>query len=55
MVFGAVAALLTGLLAPLAYEMGLNRRVRCRDDLELDFGMPVLAVLDRPNSQVLLQ
>jgi polysaccharide biosynthesis transport protein len=46
--------LLSGLLAPLAHEMWFNRRVRCRDDLELDFGMPVLAVLDRSNKQVSL-
>jgi polysaccharide biosynthesis transport protein len=54
MVLGAAAALLSGLLAPLAHEMWFNRRVRCRDDLELDFGMPVLAVLDRSNKQVSL-
>jgi uncharacterized protein involved in exopolysaccharide biosynthesis len=40
---GALAALLSGLLGPLAYELILNRRVRCRDDLERDLGIPVLA------------
>ena len=39
----ALAALLCGLLGPLAYELILNRRVRCRDDLERDLGVPVLA------------
>jgi polysaccharide biosynthesis transport protein len=54
MVLGAAAALLTGLLAPLAYEIWFKRRVRCRDDVELDFGMPVLAVLDRSDKPVSL-
>jgi uncharacterized protein involved in exopolysaccharide biosynthesis len=40
---GALAALMCGLLGPLAYELILNRRVRCRDDLEKDLGIPVLA------------
>ena len=40
---GAFAALLCGLLGPLAYELILNRRVRCRDDLERDLGVSVLA------------
>jgi uncharacterized protein involved in exopolysaccharide biosynthesis len=54
MVLGSAGALLAGLLAPLAYEIWLNRRVRCRDDLELEFGMPVLAVLDRSDDQAVL-
>lgn len=33
-----------GLFAPLCYEL-LNRRVRCRDDIERDHGIPVLAEL----------
>lgn len=52
LVLGAVGALLIGLLAPLAYEFWLRRRIRCRDDLELDFGMPVLAVLERVPDRV---
>jgi len=28
---------------PFAYELLLNRRLRCRDDLERNFGIPVLA------------
>lgn len=33
-----------GLAIPLCYEL-LNRRVRCRDDIERDHGIPVLAEL----------
>lgn len=33
-----------GILIPLCYEL-LNRRVRCRDDLERDHGIPVLVEL----------
>lgn len=32
---------------PFAYELLLNRRLRCRDDLERNFGIPVLAQLGR--------
>ena len=45
MLVGTMAAVLIGLLAPFMYELWLNRRVRCRDDLERHFGMPVLAEL----------
>jgi polysaccharide biosynthesis transport protein len=31
----------------LAYEILVNRRLRCRDDVERDFGIPVLAEFDR--------
>jgi uncharacterized protein involved in exopolysaccharide biosynthesis len=50
MLAGIMGAVMIGLLAPLAYELLLNRRVRCRDDLERHFGMPVLAELGRRNS-----
>jgi uncharacterized protein involved in exopolysaccharide biosynthesis len=46
MLAGVVAACIAGISVPLIYEMGFNRRIRCRDDLERDFGMPVLAELD---------
>lgn len=36
------AGLVLGLLGPLAYELLFNRRVRCRDDLERDYDLPVL-------------
>ena len=42
----ALGALLCGLLGPMAYELVLNRRVRCRDDVERDLGVPVLAEFD---------
>jgi uncharacterized protein involved in exopolysaccharide biosynthesis len=38
---GCVIALFSAIAGPLVYEM-LNRRVRCRDDLERDHGIPVL-------------
>jgi polysaccharide biosynthesis transport protein len=46
MLAAALAALLCGLLGPMAYELVLNRRVRCRDDVERDLGVPVLAEFD---------
>lgn len=46
LVLGAGGSLLIGLGLPLAYER-LNRRVRCRDDLELQHGVPVLAEFGR--------
>lgn len=38
---GFLASLTLGLFGPLSLEL-LNRRVRCRDDLERDHGVPVL-------------
>lgn len=34
-----------GLAIPFGYEILLNRRVRCRDDLEREYGIPVLMEL----------
>ena len=45
-VLGGGAALLLGLGVPLVYER-FNRRVRCRDDLERQYGVPVLAEFGR--------
>jgi uncharacterized protein involved in exopolysaccharide biosynthesis len=45
LVVGTMGALLIGLLAPLLYELWVDRRIRSRDDLERHFGMPVLAEL----------
>jgi polysaccharide biosynthesis transport protein len=46
-----ILAVVTGsalaLLGPLVFEL-LNRRVRCRDDLERELGIPVLIELGRP-------
>jgi polysaccharide biosynthesis transport protein len=44
---GAFIGILLGLIGPLAYEILFNRRLRCRDDVERDFGIPVLAEFDR--------
>jgi uncharacterized protein involved in exopolysaccharide biosynthesis len=46
MLMGALAGLLIGLAAPFAYELVVNRRVRCRDDFERGFGVPVLSEFD---------
>jgi uncharacterized protein involved in exopolysaccharide biosynthesis len=35
-----------GLALPLCYELFVNRRLRCRDDLERTLGIPVLAQFD---------
>ena len=41
MLAGLIAGLMLGLLVPLCRDL-LNRRVRCRDDLERDHNIPVL-------------
>lgn len=46
LVLGAIAALVLGLGIPLASEL-FNRRVRCRDDLERQHGVPVLVEFGR--------
>lgn len=43
---GAIIGLLLGLAAPFVYELMINRRVRCRDDFERVFGLPVLSEFD---------
>jgi uncharacterized protein involved in exopolysaccharide biosynthesis len=40
---GLLLGIALGMAGPLAYELLVNRRLRCRDDLERDFGIPVLA------------
>lgn len=47
---GVAAALFFALAGPLLYELILNRRVRHRDDLERDLGIPVLAELGGPRA-----
>jgi succinoglycan biosynthesis transport protein ExoP len=44
--FGILAGLLAGLGVPFAYELVFDRRVRCRDDFERGFGVPVLSEFD---------
>lgn len=41
-----------GVVAPMAYELFLDRRVRCRDDVEREFGVPVLAQLEAVSALV---
>ena len=41
-----IAGLGLGLAGPLGYEMFFNRRIRCADDLERSFKIPVLIELD---------
>lgn len=41
-----VAGIGLGVCAPLGYEMFFDRRLRCRDDMEREFGIAVLAQLD---------
>ncbi len=43
---GALAGLFLGLAAPFGYELIFNRRMRCRDDFERAFGLPVLSEFD---------
>jgi hypothetical protein len=40
---GMVAGLGVGIGGPLVYGLLFNRRLRCRDDIERSFGIPVLA------------
>jgi uncharacterized protein involved in exopolysaccharide biosynthesis len=46
MLIGLAAGLLFGFAGPFAYELVLNRRVRCRDDFERKFGVHVLTEFD---------
>ena len=46
MLMALMAGIGIGVAAPVAYELFLNRRMRCRDDMERGFGIPVLAQLD---------
>ena len=39
---GIVAGLAAGLLGTVGYELLINRRIRCRDDFERGFSIPVL-------------
>lgn len=43
---GGMMAIIAGLIAPLLYELLVNRRIRCRDDFERDMQLPVLMEFD---------
>jgi polysaccharide biosynthesis transport protein len=44
-IMALMMAIVLGLALPFGYELFLNRRVRCRDDIERDLGMDVLVEL----------
>ena len=44
---GAFLAALVGLAGPLCCELLFNRRLHCREDMERELGLPVLAEFDR--------
>ena len=43
---GALVSLLAGVAGPVLYELMFNRRLHCRDDIERELGLPVLAEFD---------
>jgi succinoglycan biosynthesis transport protein ExoP len=46
LLLAAMAGIFAGLALPVGYELLINRRIRCRDDFERHFGIPVLIELD---------
>ena len=46
LLLGAIAGMFLGIAAPFTFELLIRRRVRCRDDLERDLTLPVLAEFD---------
>lgn len=42
LIVAALAGIGLGLVIPLLYELLMDRRLRCRDDIERSFGVPVL-------------
>jgi len=52
LLLGLLAGIVAGLLGPVGYELILNRRIRCRDDFERGFAVPVLMEFDPiPNAR----
>jgi succinoglycan biosynthesis transport protein ExoP len=43
---GGIMGLFLGIFGPIGYELTINRRVRCRDDFERGFAVPVLIEFD---------
>jgi uncharacterized protein involved in exopolysaccharide biosynthesis len=46
LILGVLVGIFFGLLAPMIYELLINRRIRCRDDFERNFDLPVLMEFD---------
>jgi uncharacterized protein involved in exopolysaccharide biosynthesis len=46
LLIGLLVGVLAGLLGPVGYELLINRRIRCRDDFERGFSIPVLMEFD---------
>lgn len=46
LLLAAMAGIFLGLALPIAYELVINRRIRCRDDFERHFAVPVLIEFD---------
>jgi succinoglycan biosynthesis transport protein ExoP len=46
LIVGVMGGIAVGVLAPLIYELLISRRIRCRDDFERDFDLPVLMEFD---------
>ena len=46
LLLGVLAGVFLGLAGPFVYEVVFSRRVRCRDDFERGFGVPVLSEFD---------
>jgi protein tyrosine kinase modulator len=46
MAIALVLGLGLGIVGPLAYELNIDRRLRCRDDMEREIGIAVLVQLD---------
>lgn len=46
MLFTLLAGMGLGVVAPLGYELLFDRRLRCSDDMEREFGIPVIAQLE---------
>lgn len=40
---GFIGGIFLGLAGPLGFDLLFNRRIRCKDDIERDLGLPVLA------------
>ena len=46
LILAVLASMFVGFAAPAGYELLLNRRIRCNEDLERSFGIPVLVEFD---------